>query len=73
MSITHQIVVDEAGNPTAALIPWAEFEWLREELADIGEVTPEEAEAIAEAKRDLAEGNHEAFQDLDEFMAECSR
>lgn len=73
MSISHQIVIDEAGKPTAALIPWAEFELLREELEDNGEVTPEEAAAIAEAKRDLAAGNREAFQDLDEFMAECNR
>lgn len=73
MTIEHQIVIDADGNPVAAQIPWAEFEALLEELEhleDSDEATPEEAEAIEEAKKDRAEGNEDAFIDLDTFMAE---
>ena len=70
MTIHYQTVVDEDGNPTAAQIPWDEFEALLEEIEDSDEATPEEAEAIDEANNDRAEGNDEAFTDLTDFMAE---
>lgn len=34
MIIEHQIVTDEEGRPTAALIPWDEFEKVRGKLAE---------------------------------------
>jgi PHD/YefM family antitoxin component YafN of YafNO toxin-antitoxin module len=71
MSITYQTVVDENGEPTAAQIPWDEFKLIREAMEESDEATPEEAEAIAEAHKDRAEGNEDAFKDLDEFMSEC--
>ena len=71
MTITHQTVVDKNGKPTAAQIPWAEFELICEAMEESDEATLEEAEAIAEAHKDRAEGNDEAFMDLDKFMAEC--
>ncbi len=36
MTITHQTVLDEDGNPTAALIPWDEFQLIRAELGEVG-------------------------------------
>ena len=70
MTITYQTVVDENGKPTAAQIPWEQFELIRDELEESSEATPEEAEAIAEAQKDRAQGNDDAFMDLDDFMAE---
>ncbi len=32
MQITHEVVTDEAGNPTAAILPWGEFEAIVERL-----------------------------------------
>ncbi len=71
MTITHQTVVDENGKPTAAQIPWDEFEMIREEMEESDEATAEEAAAIDEAHKDRAEGNDGAFVDLDKFMTEC--
>jgi len=71
MSITHQVVVGEDGQPTAALIPWDVFMKLRE-ILDVVEATPEELEAIREAEADRREGNKDAFTDLEELKAELS-
>ena len=35
MTIKHQTVFDSDGKPTAALIPWEEFETLRDRLATL--------------------------------------
>ena len=73
MTLHYQTVVDKDGNPTAAQIPWGEFEALLEEIEDLSDnedVTPEEAAAIEEANKDRAEGNDEAFIELDALMAE---
>ncbi|MCF6312114.1 MAG: hypothetical protein L3J39_06660 [Verrucomicrobiales bacterium] len=69
MTITHQTVMDENGKPSAVIIPWKQFELIREELENL-EATPEEEDAIAEAQKDRADRNDEAFMDLKDFMAE---
>ena len=71
MSITHQVVIGEDGQPTAVIIPWDVFMKLRE-LVDVVEATPEELEAIREAEADRREGNDDAFTDLKELKAELS-
>lgn len=48
MTITHQKLVDEDGNPTAALIPWEEFRLIQAELE-----TPEDAPISPEWKVEL--------------------
>lgn len=46
MTIDHQILTDKDGRPTAALIPWDQFEEIRERLADEkGDVLSEEYKA----------------------------
>ncbi|MEO0415918.1 MAG: hypothetical protein AAF226_13305 [Verrucomicrobiota bacterium] len=68
MTIEHQIVTDEEGNPTAALIPWREFEAIVKDYEESDEPTPEEAEALAQGKEDRDSGNDDAYMDLDAFM-----
>lgn len=70
MTITCQTVVDENGKPTAAQIPREQVELIRDELEESSEATPEEAAPIVEAQKDRAEGNDDAFMDLDNFMTE---
>lgn len=40
MMIEHQKIVDADGNPTAAVVPWEEFEAIRERLEG-EEISPE--------------------------------
>jgi len=73
MTVAHQTVFDEHGNPTAALIPWEVFLRVREELGeaiDYDEITPAISEALEEAERDRAEGNTDAFTSLEDVMSE---
>ena len=73
MTLTHQTIVDERGEPTAAVIPWEVFLRVREEFEEAlpdDEVTPEILEAIEEAERDRAEGNTDAFTSLEDLRAE---
>lgn len=60
MAITHQTVLDEEGNPSAAIIPWNVFMEIQDCLDD-GTPSPGELEAMLEADRDREEGNHSAF------------
>lgn len=48
MTITHQRLVDEDGNPKAALIPWEEFRVIQAELE-----TPDDAPVGPEWKAEL--------------------
>ncbi len=72
MTITHQTVMGEDGKPSAVLIPWDQFEIIREELEDMA-ATPEEEEAIAETESDIAAGNDDAFTDFADLRAEFSK
>lgn len=35
MTITYQTLMDADGNPTAALIPWDEFEAIQQRLSEV--------------------------------------
>ena len=50
MTIEHQIVTDEDGNPTAALIPWEQFQVIRAEI-EVDEDAPLSPEWRAELDR----------------------
>lgn len=71
MSITHQTVIGEDGQPQAAIIPWSVFLEIQR-LVNDSEATPEELEAIREAEADRKAGNLEAFTDLEQIKAELS-
>ncbi len=63
MSITHQIVIDKDGRPSAAIIPWDVFEEIQDLMDDAGS-GDEESAAMEEAERDRRDGNDEAFVSL---------
>jgi len=68
MTITHQTVIDEEGNPSAAIIPWSVFMEIQDCLED-GTPSPDELEAMNEAERDREEGNHSAFESHESLKA----
>lgn len=75
MTITHQTVLGEDGEPTAAIIPWEMFVRINKQLGDIhgDEASDDEAEAIAEAEIDREAGNDDAFTDLADLRAEFAK
>jgi hypothetical protein len=64
-TIQKKIVIDEKGNPTEVIIPWAQFcEWVEELGLDLDE------EAIADlrtARDDWRKGDTTAFKPLAEL------
>jgi hypothetical protein len=68
MKLEHKVVVDENGQPEAALIPWKAFVEIRETLGD-AEPTEEEIKACREAEADRQAGNWDAFVPLSETKA----
>jgi len=71
MTITHKRVVDETGTPREAIIPWDQFVELQEVLGL--DFTIGEAEELSAARRDLAEGNWDAFVDSEEVRRDLGR
>jgi hypothetical protein len=72
MVIAHQRVVDEKGQPEAALVPWEVFVKIQHLLEDDEPLSDTEQEALAQADRDRAAGNKEAFVSLDQLKSEIS-
>ena len=71
MTITHKRVIDEAGNPKEAIIPWSQFVELQEVLGlDFTEV--ERAELLS-AKADLEDGKWDNFVGSDEIRGESGK
>ena len=69
MTIEHQIVTDAEGKPTAALIPWDEFEIMRERLEDDAkEMTDEFKAELNQRVENLRNGTTKAIPH-DELMA----
>lgn len=68
MTLTHRTLLNEDGQPEAAVIPWDVFQQIKE-LIESDEPTKEEIEACQEAERDRREGNTEAFIPLAEVKA----
>ena len=64
MTITHQTVLGEDGKPTAAIIPWDEFQELVE--AQGKDLDDEERNELREALADSRAGNRDAFVPADE-------
>ncbi|MAS95658.1 MAG: hypothetical protein CMO55_20855 [Verrucomicrobiales bacterium] len=69
MTIKHQTVFDSDGKPTAALIPWEEFETLRDRLAtlDDEQLSPEWKEEIDRRAKEIDEGTVELI-DGEDFL-----
>ena len=65
MTITHQTVIGENGEPSAVITPWDVFQKVRSLFEDLP--TPDEAEAMQEAENDRRASNKEAFTDLDDL------
>ena len=64
MTLTHQTVVHEKGEPTAAIVPWEEFKLLREAYGlDLDE---DETAELREALSDSEAGNADAFVAADD-------
>jgi len=71
MMITHKRVVDEAGNPKEAIIPWEQFIALQEVLGL--DFTNEEEPELVSARRDLELENWDAFVDSEEIRRELAQ
>lgn len=72
MTITYQKVVDEQGQPEAALVPWDVFVQIQHLLEDDEPLTDAEREALAQADQDRAAGNKDAFVSLDHLKSELT-
>ncbi|MEM1158079.1 MAG: hypothetical protein AAGH72_07480 [Verrucomicrobiota bacterium] len=72
MSIIHQKVVDDQGQPEAALVPWDVFVQIQHLLEDDEPLSDIEREALAQADQDRATGNTDAFVSLDDLKSELS-
>ena len=80
MTITHQTLMDANGNPTAALIPWDEFEAIQQRLSEADsdnkdddfELTPEWREELHRRVAEIDSGkaklipNDEVWRGIDE-------
>jgi PHD/YefM family antitoxin component YafN of YafNO toxin-antitoxin module len=66
MTITHQTLLDHEGKPTAALIPWDEFEVIRDRLAD-EDISLEWSEAIGKRADEIDKGEVELI-DGEDFL-----
>lgn len=70
MIIEHQKIVDADGNPTAAVIPWDDFQEFQERLTELETndiVSPEWKDEIANRALEIDEGKVELI-DGDEFL-----
>ncbi len=56
MTITHQTVLGPNGEPTAAIIPWEEFERIQAQLGDASEVSAEWQEEIERRAKEIDKG-----------------
>lgn len=63
MTITHQTLMDADGNPTAALIPWDEFQAIQKQLCEANsgedddfELSPEWREELNRRTADIDSG-----------------
>lgn len=63
-SITKKLIVDDKGNPQEVIIPWDQFVVI-EELLGL-DFDDEALIDLQEARRDLEEGNEDAFVALSE-------
>ena len=63
-SITKKLIVDDKGNPQEVIIPWDQFVAI-EELLGL-DFDDEALIDLQEARRDLEEGNEDAFVSLSE-------
>ena len=78
MTITHQTLMDANGNPTAALIPWPEFQAIQKRLAseqepvesdaDVDAISSEWSEEVHRRAAEIDNGSVELI-DGDDFLA----
>ena len=67
MSITHQTVLGENGQPTAALIPWEEFQRIQEYLGEDESFSGVWESEINSRAREIDEGRVE-LTDGEDFI-----
>jgi len=72
MTITYHKVVDERGQPEAALIPWDVFVQIQRLIEDDEPLSDTEREALAQANKDRTAGNKDAFVSLEQFKSELA-
>ncbi|PZN74654.1 MAG: hypothetical protein DM484_20675 [Candidatus Methylumidiphilus alinenensis] len=64
LTLHKKLIVDDRGNPTDVIIPWAEFLEISEMLAiDLDETAIGD---LKQAKADRIAGNKEAYVSLDD-------
>lgn len=61
MTIHHQILTDQDGNPTAALIPWEEFQVIKAEMERNLPLDPETRAVLDRRSRELEDGTVEGI------------
>lgn len=61
MTIHHQTVLDENGNPTAAIIPWDEFRIIKAEMERSQSVDSKVREVLDRRSRELEDGTVEGI------------
>ena len=65
MTITHQTLMDANGNPTAALIPWDEFEAIQQRLSEV-----ERADSDSEVSSEWSAKIHKRATEIDNGTVE---
>lgn len=70
MTINHQTLMDANGNPTAALIPWEEFQAIQQRLGEAAnpEVDSEWTTEIQKRTTEIDDGTVELV-DGEDFLA----
>ena len=63
MNIQKKYIVDEHGNPKEVVIPVDDFKKIEELLG--WDLDSEDVHQLREARKDRAEGNKDAYTDLD--------
>ena len=70
MKITHQTVLGEDGQPTAAIIPWNVFLAVQKEVGEEEDnFTSEEIAQINEASEDFKNDNRNSFVSISDVKA----
>lgn len=69
MNITHQTVLGEDGQPTAAIIPWNVFLTIKNAIGDEEEFTSEEIAEISAASEDFHRGKTDSFVSISEVKS----
>ena len=81
MTITHQTLMDSDGNPTAALIPWDEFEAIQQRLEEVNDapLSPEWRAELDRRRQGIDDGttegtpHHQAMDEVRQHLETTRR